>query len=127
MMQAIAGAVSADRPPCEVFRTSAALSLLSEALRDPDVKVRAVKRYSPEPNAVQRMDFVRAYLDVDRPGDAMARLQQPWGDHDGDRQALLAETLERLGRFDESLPLRQAIFEQSLAVVRVAPLVRSSV
>jgi hypothetical protein len=116
MTQAMAGASSAGRPPHEVFRASAALSLLSEALRDPDVKVRAVKRYSPEPNALQRMDFVRAYLDVDRPADAMAWLQEPWGHHDGSRQALLAETLERLGRFDESLPLRQAIFEQSLAV-----------
>ena len=93
-----------------------ALSLLSEALRDPDVKVRAVKRYSPEPNPVQRMDFVRAYLDVDRPADAMAWLQEPWGPHEGSRQGLLAEALERLGRFDESLPLRQTIFENSLAV-----------
>jgi hypothetical protein len=116
MTQTLAGASAADRPPHEVFRASAALSLLSEALRDPDVKVRAVKRYSPEPNAVQRMDFVRAYLDVDRPADAMAWLQQPWGPHEGSRQALLAETLERLGRFDESVPLRQTIFEQSLAV-----------
>jgi hypothetical protein len=116
MNQALAGASAADRPPYEVFRASAALSLLAEALRDPDVKVRAVKRYSPEPNAVQRMDFVRAYLDVDRPADAMAWLQQPWGPHEGSRQALLAQTLERLGRFDESVPLRQTIFEQSLAV-----------
>jgi hypothetical protein len=38
--QALAGASSAGRPSSEVFRASAALSLLSEALRDPDVKVR---------------------------------------------------------------------------------------
>ena len=116
MTQATAGAATAGGPPHEVFRASAALSLLSEALRDPDVKVRAVQRFSPEPNPVQRMDFVRAYLDVDRPADAMTWLQQPWGHHDGSRHALLAEALERLGRFDESLPLRQSIFEQSLAV-----------
>lgn len=116
MTQAMAGAGSADRPPYEVFRASAALSLLSEALRDPDVKVRAVKRYSPEPNAVQRMDFVGAYLDADRPADAMVWLQEPWGHLEGSRQGLLAETLERLGRFEESLPLRRTIFENSLAV-----------
>ena len=116
MTQALAGASSAGRPASEVYRASAALSLLSEALRDPDVKVGAVMRYSPEPNPVQRMDFVRAYLDVDRPADAMAWLQEPWGHHEGSRRALLAETLERLGRFDESLPLRQTIFEHSLAV-----------
>jgi len=115
MTQAVGGA-STSRPSPEVFGASAALSLLSEALRDPDVKVRAVKRYSPEPNALQRMDFVRAYLDVDRPADAMVWLQEPWGPHEGSRQTLLAEALERLGRFDESLPLRQAIFERSLAV-----------
>lgn len=116
MTQAMTGTSSADRPPHEVFRASAALSLLSEALRDPDVKVRAVMRYSPEPNAVQRMDFVRAYLDADRPADAMAWLEEPWGHHEGSRQGLLAQTLERLGRFDESLPLRQTIFESSIAV-----------
>ncbi len=116
MTQALGGASSAGRQSSEVFRASAALSLLSEALRDPDVKVRAVKRYSPEPNPAQRMDFVRAYLDVDRPADAMAWLQEPWGPHEGSRQGLLAEALERLGRFDESLPLRQTIFENSLAV-----------
>lgn len=116
MTQALAGAAPASPPSHEVFRASAALSLLSEALRDPDVKVRSVRRYSPDPNALQRMDFVRAYLDVDRPADALAWLQEPWGPHEGSRQALLAQTLERLGRFDESLPLRQAIFERSLAV-----------
>ena len=92
MTQALAGASLAGRPASEVYRASAALSLLSEALRDPDVKVGAVMRYSPEPNPVQRMDFVRAYLDVDRPADAMAWLQEPWGHHEGSRRALLAET-----------------------------------
>lgn len=116
MTQALAGASSAGPLPVEVFSVSAALSLLSEALRDPDVRVKAVMRYSPEPNAMQKMDFVRAYLDVDRPDAAMAWLQQPWGPHEGNRQSLLAQTLERLGRFDESLPLRQTLFEQSLTV-----------
>ena len=116
MEQAVAGSSSAGRPSSEVFRASAALSLLAQALRDPDVKVRAVLRYSPEPNPVQRMDFVRAFLDADRPGDALAWLQGSWGFQDDTRQSLLAQALERLGRFDESLPIRQATFERSLAV-----------
>lgn len=116
MAEAIVAAPPSGRPSSEAFRASAALSLLSEALRDPDVKVRAVQRYSPEPNALQRMDFVRAYLDADRPADAMAWLREPWGSHEASRQSLLAQALERLGRFDESVPLRQAIFERSLAV-----------
>ncbi len=116
MEQAVAGSLPAGQPSSEVFRSSAALSLLAQALRDPDVKVRAVLRYSPDPNPVQRMDFVRAYLDADRPGDALAWLQGSWGFQDDTRQSLLAQALERLGRFDESLPIRQATFERSLAV-----------
>lgn len=46
----------------------------------------------------------------------MPWLQEPWGQHEGSRHALLTQALEHLGRFDESLPLRQAIFEQSLSV-----------
>jgi tetratricopeptide (TPR) repeat protein len=116
MEQAVAGSSSAGRPSSEVFRASSALSLLAQALRDPDVKVRAVLRYSPDANPMQRMDFVRAYLDADRPGDALAWLQGSWGFQEGARESLLAQALERLGRFDESLPIRQAAFERSLAV-----------
>jgi hypothetical protein len=46
--------------PHEVFRISAALSLLSEALHDPDVKVRAVLSYSPDPNPVQHQSYAQA-------------------------------------------------------------------
>ncbi len=116
MEQAVAGLSSAGRPSSEVFRASAALSLLAEALRDPDVKVRAVLRYSPDPNPMQRIDFVRSFLDADRPGDALPWLQGSWGLQEGARQSLLAQALERLGRFDESLPTRPAAFERSLAV-----------
>jgi hypothetical protein len=64
----------------DVFHASAALSLLAESMRDPDIKVRAVLRYTPNPNPVQRQDFVRAYLDADRPADALPWLRDSW-DH----------------------------------------------
>jgi hypothetical protein len=67
------------------------------------------------------MDFVRAYLDAGRPADAMAWLHDPWGHLESSWQGLLAETLERLGQFDESLPLRQTIFVHSLAVFHLRP------
>lgn len=105
----------AKSPAMEVFRISGALSLLSESLRDPDVKVRASLRYSPNPNPVQRQDFVRAYLDADRPADAMAWLQDAWGHLEDSRQDLLADALERLGRFEESSPIRQRMFERTLS------------
>ena len=113
--QALEASPGEKSPPMEVFRISGALSLLSESLRDPDVKVRASLRYSPNPNPVQRQDFVRAYLDADRPADALAWLQAPWGHLEDCRQDLLADALERLGRFEESSPIRQRMFERTLS------------
>jgi hypothetical protein len=102
-------------PPVGVFRISGALSLLAESLRDPDIQVRAALRYSPSPNAVQRQTFVRAYLDADRPADALPWLQEGWGNFEDSRQTLLADALERLGRFEESSPIRQRMFERTLS------------
>jgi hypothetical protein len=104
-----------ESPPIDVFRLSGALSLLAESLRDPDIMVRASLRYSPNPNPVQRQAFARAYLDADRPDDAMVWLQDPWGHLDDSRQDLLADALERLGRFEESSPIRQRMFERTLS------------
>jgi len=42
MASALAGPASGDGPPRKVFTISEALQLLSEALHDPGVKVRAV-------------------------------------------------------------------------------------
>lgn len=102
--------------PSGAFTMSAALSLLSEALRDPDVMVRAVLQYSPQPNPVQKQQFVRAYLDADRPEDALNWLQEPWGHMERGRQELLADAMGRLGRFEQSAPIRQQLFEETLSV-----------
>ncbi len=64
MADTLASASKAEGLPHEVFKISAALSLLAEALHDPDVKVRAVLSYRPQPNALQQQDFVQAYLDA---------------------------------------------------------------
>ena len=102
-------------PPYEVFRISGALSLLSESLRDPDVKVRATLRYSPDPNPVQAQSFARAYIEADRPADALVWLQDSWGQLEDSRLGLLAEALEKLGRFEESVPIRQGMFERTMS------------
>jgi len=101
--------------PTEVFQVSGSLSLLSATLRDPDLKVRTVLSYSPEPNELQRESFVRAYLEADRPGDALRWLEGSWSHKEGNRQYLLADALERLGRFGESVPIRRQMFERSLS------------
>lgn len=102
-------------PPYEVFRISGALSLLSESLRDPDVKVRATLRYSPDPNPVQRQSFARAYIEADRSADALAWLQDSWGHLEDSRLGILAEALEKLGRFEESIPIRRGMFERTMS------------
>lgn len=101
--------------PEGVFRLAAALSLLSESLRDPDVQVRATLSYRPNPNPLQRQAFVEAYLKADQPLGALPWLQEPWDHIEESRQYLLAEALERLGRFEESVPIRQRLFERNLS------------
>jgi hypothetical protein len=115
LSQALGVSPGAESPSMEVFQVSGALSLLAESLRDPDVKVRASLRYSPNPNAVQRQAFVRAYLDADRPADALAWLQDSWGQLEDSRQDLMADALERLGRFEQSSPIRKRMFERTLS------------
>jgi hypothetical protein len=116
LTQTLEASPRGEGPSIDVFRISGALSLLAESLRDPDIMVRASLRYSPSPNPVQRQAFARAYLDADRPADALAWLQDSWDHLDDSRQDLLAEALERLGRFAESAPIRQQMFERTLSV-----------
>ena len=97
-------------------QTSTTLSLLSEALRDPDVRVRAVLRQSPSPNPVQKADFVEAYLKYGRPEGALLWLDGSWEHMENSRQHLEAQALTALGRTGEAALIRQRIFEASLAV-----------
>lgn len=93
-----------------------ALTLLSHALRDPDIHVRSTLRRSPRPNSVQKQDFVLQYLDVGRPADALPWLEDPADWHPHTRLRLLAEALKRLGQNDRSGPIQQQVFEQTLSV-----------
>jgi hypothetical protein len=98
------------------WKATAALSSLSEALRDPDVLARAVLRGSPSPNPVQKEHLVRAYLEYDRPEGALPWLEGSWSHLESSRQRLSAEVLGRLGRNSEAAAMRQGIFEDTLAV-----------
>jgi len=112
-LDALVGTRDATRPlPHAVFRASASLQLLSEALRDPDIAVRAVLRYSPVPNALQKEEFVQAYLVYGRAADALAWLDAPWAPpHEDRRLRLLAQAYADLQRHDESAAIRQRLFE----------------
>jgi hypothetical protein len=103
--------------PSSVFMASGSLRLLSEALHDPDIEVRAVLRYSPVPNALQKASFVRAYLECGRPADALGWLDGEWDHHHEDsRLRLLAETYGALQRDDECAAIRQGLFESTGSV-----------
>ena len=101
--------------PHEIYRLSGALATLADALRDPDVHVRGVLRYSPQPNELQKEGFVRDYLKVDRPRDALAWLEGHWGRQESTRRRLLSDALAALGRAAESAEIRRELFEESLS------------
>ena len=107
---------ASDRVNWPASRASAALSLLSEALRDPDVLVRSVLRRSPSPNPMQKSTFAEAFLKYDRPEGALVWLEGSWEHHESARRHLHAQALAALGRTGEAAVDRQQIFEESLAV-----------
>ena len=97
-------------------RASTALSLLSEALRDPDVLVRSMLRHSPSPNPMQKSTLAEAFLKYGRPEGALAWLEGSWAHLESTRRHLHAEALVALGRTGEAAAERQQVFEASLAV-----------
>ncbi len=110
------GAAARSLPP-SVFMASGSLRMLAEALRDPDIEVRSVLRYSPVPNALQKAGFVSFYLDCGRPADALSWLDGPWDSHhEGTRLRLLAQTFAALQRTDECAAIRQQLFESTGSV-----------
>jgi hypothetical protein len=97
-------------------RASAALTLLSEALRDPDVLVRTMLKQSPSPNPMQKSTLATAFLKHGRPEGALAWLEGSWAHMESSRQHLRAQALTALGRTEETAVDRQSIFETSLNV-----------
>lgn len=102
--------------PTSVFQPASALSALAEALHDPDVAIRATLRYSPEPNELQRENFVRKYMEAGRPADALKWLQAPWGRMEDSRLRWQATALNALGRTGEAASLREQVLERTRAV-----------
>ena len=102
--------------PTGVFGASGSLHLLSEALRDPDVHVKAVLSYSPVPNPLQKEGFVEAYLKCGRHADALRWLDGHWEHHEQARLRLLAAAYAGLGRREECAQIRKRLFDATASV-----------
>ncbi len=102
--------------PTGVFGASGSLHLLSEALRDPDIHVQAVLRYSPAPNPLQKEGFVEAYLKCGHHADALRWLDGDWGHHEQVRLRLLAKAYAGLGRREECAQIRRRLFDATASV-----------
>lgn len=111
LMKAMHAGDQAGSLPSGVFGASGALRLLGDALRDPDVHVRAVLRYSPVPNPLQKAHFARSYLACERPTDALDWLDGDWAHHEDTRLRLLAEAYAQLQRGEECADIRRRLFE----------------
>lgn len=115
----LASAMAADASPRSlphtIFGASAALALLSQALRDADVHVRAVLQHSPQPNPLQQEQFVRAYLEYGQPQAALEWLDGDWQHHESARLRLRADALASLGRDAEAAAIRRQLSDETAA------------
>ena len=102
--------------PVGTYKISATLSLLAQALRDPDVLVAAVRLHSPTPHATQMQGFAQAYIEYGRPADALPWLEPSWGHLNGTRERLRAQAFSQLGRHAESAAILKTVFEERLDV-----------
>ena len=102
--------------PPQIFMASGSIHLVSEALGDPDVHVRAVTRYSPNPNELQKAAFAEAYLQHQQPEKALAWLEGNWGNREDSRLRLLAQAQAMLGHLVDAADIRGRLFSSSGAV-----------
>ena len=105
-----------ERVEWSASQPTSALPLLSEALRDPQVLVRAMLRHSPLPSPMQKSTLAQAFLKYDQPEGALVWLEGSWAHLESSRRHLHAQALAALGRTGEAAGDRQHIFEASLSV-----------
>ena len=96
-----------------VYKAAAAIGLIADALRDPDLSTRTTLRYSPDPNVLQKEHFAERYIRYGRPRDALAWLDGDWGYREEGRERLLAEAYAALGDAVRLRAVRQALFDRT--------------
>jgi hypothetical protein len=92
------------------YAAGAAICLLADVLQDPDLSTKAVLRYSPHPNPLQKAQFAERYLRFGRAPEALRWLDGEWGSHEDQRQRLLAQAYEALGDTEQLLDTRRRLF-----------------
>ena len=90
---------AAERHDHAVYKAAAAIGLIADALRDPDLSTRTTLRYSPNPNPLQKEHFAERYIRYGRPWEALAWLDGDWGFREEGRERLLAQAYAALGDF----------------------------
>ena len=104
---------TADKIRYGVYKAAAAIGLIADVLRDPDLSTKTTLRYSPNPNDVQKERFAERYIRFGRPSDALAWLASDWGHREHVRERLLADVYAALGDTDSLRMVRQALFERT--------------
>jgi hypothetical protein len=99
-----------------VFKASAAIGLVADALRDPDLSTRATLRYSPHPNPFQKERFAERYIRFGRPADALPWLEGDWGHREDRRERLRGEVFTALGDEARLRSVRRALFDRTGSV-----------
>lgn len=107
---------SNERLEYAVFKASAAIGLVADALRDPDLSTRATLRYSPHPNPLQKEHFAERYIRFGRPADALPWLEGDWGHREDRRERLLGEVFAALGDEARLRSVRRALFDRTGSV-----------
>jgi len=107
---------AAERHDHAVYKAAAAIGLIADALRDPDLSTRTTLRCSPNPNPIQKEQFVERYIRYGRPGEALAWLDGEWGFREEGQERLLAEAYAALGDTARLRAVRRGLFERTGSV-----------
>ena len=116
LTQALHARGATERHGHAVYKAAAAIGLIADALRDPDLSTTTTLRYSRNPNVLQKEHFAERYIRYGRPGEALAWLDGDWGIREEGRERLLAEAYAALRDTVRLRAVRQGLFERTGAV-----------
>ena len=100
-----------ERMPVRTYHLGAAIGLVADALRDPELRARSVLMYSPQLNSLQRASLAEACLEYDRPEVALAWLEGDWSGREYEQRRLLDRAYSALGDHEKLVEIRRQSFE----------------